>query len=322
MRRFFAAAFMIAIADPAWATDGVIELNDTCAVNTGCFSGDTAGYPVTISKAGSYLLTSDLVIPNASTTGIQVSEPNVSIDLNGFRIILSACVGETLNCDNSGFGDGIAVSSPIIDDVSVHSGSIVGMGDSGIHLGIAGEVRDVFVRWNSGVGIVLNNDSAARNNRIEANGGAGISAGWGANISGNVISGNGGNGITAGRGALVGQNTTRSNGASGIVVNRGSTVRDNSSLGNTGDGINAGTGSLIHGNTAADNSNDGIEVLDGGNVVSNTTRENGAFGLRLGPDATYRENTNTANSIGQVNGGVNTGNNYCNGTGITTTACP
>lgn len=38
---------------PASASDGVLEINQTCAIQTGCFAGDTAGLPVTISASGS-----------------------------------------------------------------------------------------------------------------------------------------------------------------------------------------------------------------------------------------------------------------------------
>ena len=36
------------IAPTAVADDGVAEINQTCATMTGCFSGDTPGWPVTI----------------------------------------------------------------------------------------------------------------------------------------------------------------------------------------------------------------------------------------------------------------------------------
>ena len=42
------ALLLLALARPALATDGVAEINHTCAAQTGCFRGDTAGYPVTI----------------------------------------------------------------------------------------------------------------------------------------------------------------------------------------------------------------------------------------------------------------------------------
>ena len=39
------------LATPARAGDGALEINQTCAVNTGCFARDTAGFPVTISTS-------------------------------------------------------------------------------------------------------------------------------------------------------------------------------------------------------------------------------------------------------------------------------
>ena len=36
------------MASPALAVDGVLEINQTCAVLTGCFAGDIPGFPVTI----------------------------------------------------------------------------------------------------------------------------------------------------------------------------------------------------------------------------------------------------------------------------------
>jgi hypothetical protein len=41
------------------AVDGVLEINQAC-VSVGCFPGDLAGFPVTISSTGSYRLTSSL----------------------------------------------------------------------------------------------------------------------------------------------------------------------------------------------------------------------------------------------------------------------
>ncbi len=43
---------LLALAAPSLATDGVAEINHTRAAQTGCFGGDTAGYPVTIDGSG------------------------------------------------------------------------------------------------------------------------------------------------------------------------------------------------------------------------------------------------------------------------------
>jgi hypothetical protein len=48
MRRLMLILLLLLFATPALAVDGVLEINQTCAVQTGCFAGDTAGFPVTI----------------------------------------------------------------------------------------------------------------------------------------------------------------------------------------------------------------------------------------------------------------------------------
>ena len=78
---------LIGLSVSAHAADGVLEINQICALHTGCFAGDAAGFPVTIGKSGSYVLTGDLDQPTGwmqPLIDIQVS--NVSLDLAGFAI--------------------------------------------------------------------------------------------------------------------------------------------------------------------------------------------------------------------------------------------
>ena len=77
----------------AFAVDGVVEINQVCAVNTGCFSGDAAGFPVTIESSGSYILTSSLET-SLTSNAIEVTATDVDIDLNGFKLLGPAtCTG-------------------------------------------------------------------------------------------------------------------------------------------------------------------------------------------------------------------------------------
>ena len=99
MRMLLCTFLLLLLAGPALAVDGVGEINQTCATATGCFSGDAAGFPVTISTSGSYRLTSRLVLPNENTDGILVSTSSVSIDLNGFEITGPVtCAGGPILC--------------------------------------------------------------------------------------------------------------------------------------------------------------------------------------------------------------------------------
>ena len=59
------------LSSPALATDGVLEINQACVV-TGCVGSDPGGFPVEIHTPGSYRLTSNLVVPDANTTAIEI----------------------------------------------------------------------------------------------------------------------------------------------------------------------------------------------------------------------------------------------------------
>ncbi len=80
------ALLLLALAGPALAVDGVIEINQTCAVNTGCSVGDSAGLPVSITNPGSYRLTSNLTTGSKQVTAILITTSDVTVDLNGFTI--------------------------------------------------------------------------------------------------------------------------------------------------------------------------------------------------------------------------------------------
>jgi hypothetical protein len=82
---FFGMALVPGLPAPALAVDGVREINQDCAVSTGCVAGDTGGFPVSIGAAGSYRLTSDLAVP-AGADGIRIEANDVSLDLNGFTV--------------------------------------------------------------------------------------------------------------------------------------------------------------------------------------------------------------------------------------------
>jgi hypothetical protein len=131
--------------------DGRIEINQSCATVTGCHPNDTPGFPVSMnfpSAASSYVLTSDLVVPDANTTGVVL--PNGStLDLNGFQIQgPTACSGKPAAC--SGGGTGIGVFAGIGN--TIKNGTIRGMGLSGIQMS-GGRVENMLIQGNGGRGI-------------------------------------------------------------------------------------------------------------------------------------------------------------------------
>jgi hypothetical protein len=77
-------SFLLALALAplaARAAGGALEINQDCAA-VGCFAGDSAGFPITITAPGSYVLTSDLKMTTDGAIAIQVNATPVEIDLN------------------------------------------------------------------------------------------------------------------------------------------------------------------------------------------------------------------------------------------------
>jgi len=238
-------------AGPSRAGDGVIEINHTCAVQTGCFAGDTPGYPVTIAATGSYRLTSHLVIPNDDTDGIRISTSDVSIDLNRFAVIRSGCVDNNSICrPNSGSGSGIETGDSDHRGVSVRNGSVVGVGSAGVSLGEQADVRDLLVRWNGGDGIVVGLGSKVASSVLYENGDDAIVADAGSVVSDNTIYDNDGDGIDAGAGCSVDRNVVRSNGGVALRLGSQAAFRGNTMTSNGG-------GCTLGGSNVADNSCNG-----------------------------------------------------------------
>ena len=292
--------FSIFISPVAFAGDGVLEINQTCATELGCFSGDTPGFPVTINGAAgfSYRLTSNLVLPTPNTFGITITVPNISIDLNGFAIISAACVGSTTDCTPaSGGGNGISVSNTAYTGISVFNGSIIGMGNRGLSLiGDSHSVRGVQTRWNRGYGILVGNSSLVINSRSNFNGNDGIRTMRNSIVRDSTASNNGGSGINAIEGSIVSNNTTQENALAGILTTGVVKISGNVSMVNDGNGITAGPACIVQGN----------------NVTSNT-----GFGIALGHRSIYLDNLvvgNTAGTISTTGSVINMGTNSCNGT--------
>lgn len=142
---------LVSIAPSATASDGVLEINQVCAVQTGCFPGDAAGFPVTPNTAAgrSYRLTGDLVVPDSNTNAIHVTSPyagSLSIDLGGFEITGPNECSEVpplfdLVCTQPGIGSAIRaenLEAPLLSSVSIKNGTARGMGLFGISISVAG----------------------------------------------------------------------------------------------------------------------------------------------------------------------------------------
>ena len=151
--RHILATLALFACQPVWAAEGRIELNQTCAESLGCLSGDSAGFPITIGKSGSYVLSSNLTTTSTSVNVIEVTADNVDIDLNGFSIIGPAtCSGNAPSCNGTGSGasDGIKHSA---SGLQIHDGTITGMARFGIAAANNALIDRVIVRGNGSSGI-------------------------------------------------------------------------------------------------------------------------------------------------------------------------
>jgi hypothetical protein len=286
-----AVSMWICLAQTAHAEDGVLEINQACAKGSrwyfwqrgGCFSGDGPGFPVTITRPGSYRLTSDLTPPDQNTDVIQITatEGMVRLDMNGFIIQGTASCSPcpVSSCTNTGTGRGIYSTAPLV----VQNGQIRGMGAAGIevsgYLGISG----LGILFNGGKGVSVTNGTV--------------------DVYRTLIAYNNDDGLNAAnRSATANEVISSCNKNEGIEVGNFTGVREAKVTGNGGAGISVGTDSAV------------TESLVSGN---------GGYGLVLGSRSGYGGVVATCNrglcdDPQQVSGGTSVGLNLC----AENTSCP
>lgn len=291
-------AFLSAVCGASSAhAQGEVLINQNKATTGNVTPGDVAGFPVTLTRAGSYSLSGNLTVPNANTSAIEITVEDVTVNLNGFSIVgptQCSAVGAPASCRDT--GTGIGVNASLHKNITVLNGTVRGMGSSGVSTGGSGaHVENMHVISNGGVGIVAS--GIVIDNTVNANGSTGISA-VGV-IRGNTSFGNAAGGISSSSGATVTGNNASANGTDGIFVVEGT----------------------VSGNTTNGNRDDGIQATSAA-VTNNTVLDNSDFGLSLGATAGYAVNNvndnKGSNTSPQVSGGINLGQNVCGGD----TVCP
>ncbi len=204
---------------PLHAVDGVLEINQTCAVATGCFTGDFAGFPVRIESPGSYRLTSDLVVTHGGV--ITIYSDFVSLDLNGFSIRCDRSVGSCFEV----IGSGVFTQS---DDTEVRNGMITGFGLHGMELGNRARIRNMRIYENAGDGIHCRGSSLVTNSIISQNGVRGIKTFEEASlIIDNVITGNVSFGISGSSSTSYKGNVLQDNNGGAAQVNNADEIDEN-----------------------------------------------------------------------------------------------
>jgi hypothetical protein len=207
------------------AADGTRLIDQSRALAGGLTPGDAAGFPVTISQAGSYRLSGNLTVPDANTTAIEITAENVSLDLNGFSILgPTVCSGIPISCAPLGVGVGVLSTQSY---TGVRNGIVRGMGSDAVRLlrlpgGGASQghvVSDLQVAGNGGDGISMSG-GIARQSVVRRNGGRGVVMDSGL-ITGNQISQNGSTGARISGTGMVSANTVSDNDGCGISMNSG-----------------------------------------------------------------------------------------------------
>jgi hypothetical protein len=302
------------------ADQGRIEINQACAA-AGCFAGDSAGFPVTISVSGTYALGGDLAVSDPAQDGIAITEAPatgslVTIDLRGFEIagpVACSGMGPTLNC-GAGSGIGISAAGPSTRMVVVKNGRIRGFGAGAIALGDRARLEGVAAERNGTQGLSAGVTSIVRGCTAQLNAGVGIQVGTASIVQDSTAAENRLGGILgAGVGVLVTRSATRGNGGDGISTLQSGLIRKNTAYQNYLSGITAGEGSNVIDNTSYGNSGGGISALDGSTLNRNTVwfSSGSVAALSLGSGAAYHQNKITA--VIPVSGGVSMGENSCNG---------
>ena len=229
-----ATLFLIVLINTQIAAmaDGVLEINQTCALNGGCFAGDSAGFPVEITSPGSYRLTSNLNLTSIpSTIAIQIDGPHVTLDLGGFEIAGPvSCTGSgvTLDCGATGSATGIRLNSGA-DGTSIRNGTIRNMDSSGV--GSSGSSRETLENLraynNARNGFSVGPSSIISNCIAVENGDNGFDLDIGTVVDRATAEGNGENGFESNQKVVVDNSTTRLNGGRGYDLGPSSRFGDN-----------------------------------------------------------------------------------------------
>lgn len=302
------AALALAVSAPAFAVDGVVEINQAKVTAAG-------GFPFTISSSGSYRLTGNLT-GDGTHDVIDITASQVTLDLNGFTICCT-------------IGSGINASG--VGSITVLNGAVTttGTGPSAwaINLGQGSRVEGVHADSNTYVGILVGDDSVVRNSTANNISGAfGIVSGNNCVLSGNTANGNGYGILATGSNSQISNNTANNNSTVGINTATGtnSQISNNTANNNSGKGIATGDGDNVSGNTASNNYGSGIVAGAAARVTGNTVNFNSSVGITLGANGGYANNVLSGNAghssgtTGQVFGGISMGagnTNLCNGVG-------
>ncbi|MEW6419256.1 MAG: right-handed parallel beta-helix repeat-containing protein [Nitrospirota bacterium] len=256
-----AVFFLITIPISAYAVDGQIKIAQTPSTT----------FPIVIDQPGSYVLTSNIVVPATDVNGIWIKTGNVTIDFNGHTVTGPGRESGT-------WGNGVHHS--VHGNITIKNGTVENFRGYGLDLDLCQncQVTDMKVTENGTGGIrtffsTITNITALNNYNF------GIDA-FHSTISNCMAYGNG-DGINA----------------------TSSTVTNCTTNANVGRGI-AAWSSTITNCTATLNGGDGIHAVEKSRVEGNNLRDNGGYGLYLRTLHNYAvKNTASGNTGGNFYSG-------------------
>lgn len=174
----------VALAAPpaVFAQKGPIAIPDSAA------SAGAASAVSVIKKSGSYVLTRNITIKKAGMDGVDVTVPNVTIDLQGFTINAAP-----------GIATGTGINAAGRNQVTIKNGFITGMGGQAVVVGAQSTVSDVNATGDSTSGsapvIQAQAGSLIVNNTVVGGLAVGISCGSACLVRGNILQNNSSFGI-------------------------------------------------------------------------------------------------------------------------------
>ena len=289
------ALLALIASTPALAVDGVAEINQT-SVNA------AGGFPFTISQPGSYVLTSDLVVPDANTTGVSIQTADVTLDLNGFSIRCSGCAA-------TGAGDGVFADTAF-GNVAVRGGSISGVGNRGLALlGELAMVDDVKITNAGGRGMLLGARALVTRSHVANSGNAGLELGRDSIASEVVSIFNQSGGVRLNAFAIASEVIANENQGTGFFISEGSVVIDSSGTQNSQKGLVTEKAVVVRSafNTNQSNGADCFDCV----MLSNTISANQGWGINSDEKTGYGYNVLQFNATAPAFQAVQLNENAC-----------
>lgn len=234
------------------------EVEPRIAVSADNTPGD-ADSVFKISQSGSYYLLGD-VVGERLKHGIEITAPNVTLDLNGFT--LQGVVGSF---------SGVVVNAPT-QSVRIFNGAARDWGLDGLTLSNAdrAEVRNVTAAGNGLAGIRVGDGAVVENCLAKDNAAEGLVAGSGSTITRCTASFNSGDGFAAGQHCVLTGCTAFGNLSNGFNVSDYASIERCAANSNTDLGVLTGVGSTVLGSTASANGAGGVKTGDSSTVKDNS----------------------------------------------------